>query len=233
MAGCFLLASGFVFGQDTTGRKANQIKVTSNDHFVIQFGALSWQNKPDSIRTSGFPRTFNIYAMMDFPFKTNPHFSVAIGPGLATDHMFLDRMNARITDNAAKVRFQDVKDTTHFKKMKVSTAYLEAPVELRYAFNPDRNANSVKLAVGAKVGTLLSAWTKGKTLEDKNGNTINAYTEKEKSKKFFNSTRLSLTGRVGYGHFSFFASYALNPLFKEGVGPKVQPMSMGITLSGL
>lgn len=229
-----LCVFSFGFAQnDTMGRVAGPREVPANDHFVIQVGALSWQGRPDSIRTGGLPRTFNMYVMLDFPFKTNPHFSVAIGPGIATDNMFLDKTHVTITDNAGALHFVDRKDTTHFKKYKLSTAYLEAPVELRYAFNPDRNANSVKIVVGAKVGTLLSAWTKGKTLEDRNGNALNAFTEKEKSKRFFNSTRLSLTGRLGYGHFSVFGSYALTPLFKEGAGPKVQPMSIGLTLSGL
>lgn len=216
-----------------TARVKPPMVAPSKDHFMIQLGALSWQGKPDSIRTGGLSRTFNMYVMLDFPFKTNPHFSVAIGPGIATDHFFLDRMNARITDVASSVRFQNLSDTTHFKKFKVSTAYAEAPVELRYAFNPDRNANSIKIAVGAKVGTLLSAWTKGKTLEDRNGNSVNAYTEKEKSKRFFNSNRLSLMGRVGWGNFSVFGSYAVTPVFKEGAGPKVQPLTIGLTISGL
>ena len=51
----------------------------SNDHLLIQLGINSWANMPDSIQTKGLSRTFNIYFMMDFPFKTNPHFSVAAG----------------------------------------------------------------------------------------------------------------------------------------------------------
>ncbi len=205
----------------------------SRDHFMIQLGALTWQNSPDSVRTAGLPRTFNMYVLLDFPFKTNPHFSVAIGPGVATDHMFLDATNVGIRGTSPTIRFQNVSDTSHFKKYKLSTAYAEAPIELRYNFNAQDEAKSVKIALGAKVGALLSAWVKGKDLQDSKGNTIAAYTMKEKSKKYFNSTRISLTGRAGWGRFSAFASYALTPLFKEGNGPKVQPMSIGLTISGL
>jgi hypothetical protein len=62
---------------------------------------------------------------------------------------------------------------------------------------------------------------------------VNDYIEKQKSKRYFNSTRLSLTGRVGYGNFSLFTSYALTPVFREGVGPKMNTLSVGLTLSGL
>jgi hypothetical protein len=89
------------------------------------------------------------------------------------------------------------------------------------------------MALGAKVGTMLAAWTKGKNLQNNQGNTIGDYTEKQKSKRYFNTTRLSVLGRVGYGHFSLFATYALTPLLREGVGPKMNAMSIGLTLSGL
>jgi hypothetical protein len=232
-----ILCLGFAaFAQTDTSRNArllSPMQLPSHDHFLIQIGAARWQNSPDSIQTKGLSRTFNMYLMLDFPFKTNPHFSVAIGPGLATDHIFLDKRTAGITGTTTNISFRNVADTNNFKKYKVSTAFLEVPVELRYNTNPEVSAKSVKLAIGAKVGTMLSAWTKGKTLQSKSGGTINDYIEKQKSKRYFNTTRLSLTGRVGYGHFSLFTSYALTPVFKEGVGPKMNTMSVGLTLSGL
>ena len=205
----------------------------SNDHFLIQLGYTSWIGKPDSIKTKGFPRTFNMYLMLDFPFKTNPHWSVAIGPGIATDNIYFDKSYVGIKDNVSTLRFQNLKDTTHFKKYKLATAYLEAPIELRYRTNPGDDKKSVKIAIGAKIGTLLNAHVKGKELEDKAGNSLNSYTQKENSKKFFNKNRLSLMARLGYGHYSLFASYAITPLFKEGLGPTVRPLTIGLTLSGL
>jgi hypothetical protein len=172
-----------------------------------------------------------MYLMLDFPFRTNRHFSVALGPGIATDHIFLDKRDARIQDNATNLVFKNVKDTSHFKKYKVATAFLEAPVELRYSSNPD--GKGFKVAVGAKIGTMLAAWTKGKTLEDKNDKTINDFIQKEKSKRYFNTTRISVTGRIGYGNFTGFVSYGLTSVFKEGVAPKMNAMSIGLTISGL
>lgn len=207
-------------------------RVGGNDHFLMQFGLTRWQGKPDSINTKGSSRSFNVYFMFAFPFKTNPQWSVAIGPGLATDHIFFDATYVGIKDPTNTLAFRDLSDTSHFDKYKLSTAYLEAPVELRFTLHPERT-KSFKVAVGAKVGTLLSAWVKGKDFVDKNGNSIMDYISKEKSKSFFNTNRLSLMGRIGYGNFSAFVSYAVNPLLKEGVGPTVRPMTIGLTLSGL
>lgn len=205
----------------------------SNDHFMFQFGYLNWTKKPDSINTTGFPRTFNMYVMLDFPFKTNPHWSVAIGPGIASDNMFFEETYVGIKDKTSTLVFKDLSDTSHFKKYKLATAFLEAPIELRYRTNPGDDRRSVKFALGAKIGTLLSAHVKGKELEDKNGNTILDYIQKEKNKDFFNKNRFSLMGRVGYGHFTLFTTYSITPLFKEGLGPNIRPMTFGLTLSGL
>jgi len=234
---CIVLAlclTGITFAQDSTKHKKVTISPrSSNDHFMIQLGHTSWQGQPDSVHTKGFPRSFNMYVMLDFPFKTNPHWSVAIGPGIATDNIYFNKMYVGIKDATSTLRFQNLSDTSHFKKYKLGTAYLEAPVELRYSFNPGDDARSVKIAVGAKVGTLLNAHVKGKDFVDKNNNVLLAYTQKENSKRFFNKNRLSLMGRIGYGHYSAFVSYAVTPLFKEGFGPKVRPITIGLTLSGL
>jgi len=222
------------FAQDTTVvAKPSPTRIGGNDHLLLQLGYTTWQGKPDSIQTKGFSRTFNIYFMFAFPFKTNPHLSVALGPGLATDHIFFDDTYIGIKDNTPTLAFRNVADTNHFKKYKLSTAFLEAPVELRYSSNPSDDKHSFKVALGAKVGTLLSAWVKGKTLQNKNDNTVLSYTSKEKSKHFFNTNRLSVMGRVGYGKFSLFTSYAITPVFKEGVAPTVRPLTIGLTLSGL
>ena len=106
-------------------------------------------------------------------------------------------------------------------------------MELRFRSNPENDSKSFKVAVGAKVGLLLNAHTKGKTFEDKNGNTLINYTLKENSKRFFNTNRVSLTGRIGYGHFTLFTSYQMTPLFKEGVAASIRPMTIGLTISGL
>jgi hypothetical protein len=156
-----------------------------------------------------------------------------VGLGIATDNIYFSKTYVGIKDNTATLRFQNLSDTSHFKKYKLATAYLEAPLELRFRSNPADDAKSFKVAIGAKAGLLLNAHTKGKTLQDKGGNTITAYTLKENSKRYFNTNRISLTGRIGYGHFSLFTSYQLTPLFKEGVASTIRPMTIGLTISGL
>ncbi|MBI1344324.1 MAG: outer membrane beta-barrel protein [Terrimonas sp.] len=204
-----------------------------NDHFMLQLGYAGWSGAPDSINIKGFSKSFNVYFMLDFPFKTDPRFSVAIGPGIGTDNIKFENTYIGVKDQTSTLRFQDLSDTNHFKKYKLVSAFLEAPVELRFSSNPLDNKKSFKFALGLKVGTLLDIHTKGKEWVTKSGSTLNNYSEKEKKKDYFNKNRLSATARIGKGNFTLYGSYQLGPLIKEGLGPSIKPYSIGLTLSGL
>jgi len=200
------------------------------DHFMIQFGYLGWAARPDTINTHGFSRTFNAALLFDFPFKTNPHLSAALGLGVGTDNMFFENTTINLI-NRQQIEFNA--DTANkYKKYKLATGYIEAPVELRWSGNPENMNKGFKVALGIKVGALLDAHTKAKVDRDVNG--FGGYILKEKDKSFFNGTRLSATFRIGYGHFSAFGTYQINNFFKDAVGPAgIHPYSVGLALSGL
>ena len=205
----------------------------ANDHFMVQLGYDMWAGKPDSIKTKGFAHSINAYFMLDLPFKTDPRFSIGLGVGVSGSSIFFDRTIVEVAGPGTKLDFNNVADTSHFKKFKLATVYAEVPLELRFAPDPEHNFNSWKFAIGAKIGTMINAHTKGKTLQNRSGNTINAYSRKENSRRFFNSTRLAGTARIGYGVFSVFGTYQINNFLKEGAGPDIHPYSVGIGISGL
>ena len=207
------------------------------DHLMFQVGYLNWLQKPDSIATAGFARTVNAYFSFDFPFKTDPRFSVGLGAGVGADNMFFDRNAGRnlniINSNGVTFAKNTGKDSViRYKSIKLATVYVEAPIEIRYMVDPANPNKSLKLALGMKVGTMISATDKTRFTQDAAGNT--AYTLKEKDRKNFNNLRLAATARVGYGNFGIFAQYQLNDMIKEGQGPnQIRPFTVGITLTGL
>ena len=208
------------------------------DHFMIQYGLDNWLGKPDSIVTKGFSRHFNVYVMLDKPFKNNPKFSVGVGVGISSSNMFFDKRYINVKSTSTLLPFNrsySGTDSSYFNKFKLVTVFLEAPIELRYYANPENPNASWKGAIGIKVGTLLKAYTKGKDLANKAGQSIygNKYIQKESEKRFFNSTRLALSARVGYGIFGLHFSYQITEVIKEGLGPEVRPLSIGLTISGL
>ncbi len=206
----------------------------SNDHFMIQYGLDGWTGTTDTTRPSGFSRFFNVYVMFDKPFKTNPKLSVGLGAGIGSSNIFFSKKFVDIKSLTTTLPFIDESGANHFKKFKLTTIFLEAPVELRYSSDPENVNKSVKVALGVKVGTLLNAHTKGKTLQDKDGNTLNTYISKESDKRFINSTRLAATARIGYGIFSIYGAFQITSFLKTGAGPsEIHPFSIGIGISGL
>jgi len=232
-----LISAQIMLAQDTTRPQRVDINLAErgSDHLLIQFGMDGWTGAPDSIRTQGFSRHFNIYFMLDKPFKTNPRMSVAYGVGIGSSNIFFNRMLVDLKNTGAVLPFRRADSTDHFNKYKLTTVYAEAPIELRYSSNPNSPSSSFKFALGAKIGTMLKAFTKGKNFQNKNEQTIygNKYIVKESEKKFFNSTKLAVTARAGYGIVSVHAGYFVTTLLKENAGPEIRPWSLGITISGL
>jgi hypothetical protein len=206
----------------------------ANDHFMIEFSYDNWIGKTDSMRTTGFSRGFAFYFMYDFPFKSDPHFSVGAGIGINASNIFFDKTNVGVaTAGNATLAFTDVSQSDHFKKYKLVLTNLDVPLELRYAFNPQNTNRSWKIALGVKAGILLSTYTKAKDKENAAGQVTNSYIEKQSSTRFFNSGRLVATGRISYGWIGVFGTYQITSLIASGAGPNVNPYSIGIVLSGL
>jgi len=230
----------FTFAQDSVITKPKKVDFDlsnrGTDHLLIQFGGDSWSGKPDSIRTTGFSRHFNVYFMLDKPFKTSPKMSVAYGVGIGSSNMFFQNtyVNLKATGTTS-LPFTRVDSANHFKKFKLTTVYAEIPVELRWYSNPAEPSKSWKAAIGGKVGTMIKAYTKGKDLVNKSGTSLygQKYIQKEVERKFFNGTKLAATARVGYGIFSLHAQYQINTLIKDGLGPDIRPFSIGLTIAGL
>ncbi len=233
----FILLAFSLSAQDTLEipkKKKAPINLANraNDHFMLQFGYANWSGIPDTITKSGLSKSINAYFMLDFPFKTNPKMSIGIGAGVGSDHITFTKTYVGIKDQTSTIRFTNQSDTNHFKKTKLATAYVEAPIELRFSGDP-MTGNGFKAAIGVKVGMLINAHTRNTKFQNKGGTSLNDFVMKESSKRFFNKNRISATARFGYSHFTLFGSYQLTPLFKDGLGPVVRPYSIGLTLSGL
>ncbi len=225
---------GTAFGQ----KKKDWSKLNidpAGDHFMIQLSKDNWSGTPDSIknRMKGLSRGLNVAIMLNKPFKSDPRWSVALGLGISHSSIFFKNTSVDVKASGTLLPFRKLDSTDHFKKYKLATTFAEVPIELRYTFDPVNEKKSFKIAVGVKVGTMLNAHTKGKTLQNKSNTTINGFTEKESKKSFFNGTRLAATARVGLGNFSLFGAYSITSFLKDVAGPSIRPFQMGLCISGL
>jgi hypothetical protein len=222
------------FAQTTDWSKAN-LANQAGDHFMVQFSSDHWANVPDSISShqKGFSRGLNIYFMINKRFKNDPRWSIAFGLGVGSSNIFFNASEVTLNAAGSTLPFPNDSSTDHFKKYKLATSYLDIPIELRYTAHPEKQNKSWKFAIGAKVGFMLDAHTKGKTLVDQYGNLIDDYTEKISSTSFFNTTRLCGTARIGYGSLSVFTSWQVTSFLRQGAGPGIIPYQVGLCISGL
>jgi hypothetical protein len=234
---CLFFSIGF--SQETTpsATKDNKLDFASRagDHFMLQLSTDHWAGMPDSISSNqrGFSRGFNAYVMLNKPFKNSPKISLGIGVGVSTSNIYFKKMEVDLKAPEGYLPFPNLDSADHFKKYKLATTYLEIPLEFRFTAKPSNPNKSLKAAIGLKIGTLVNVHTKGKTLQNSSGTTLNTYIEKENSKRFINSSHFMATARVGYGAFSLFGSYQLNRLLKDQAGPNIKLYQIGLTLSGL
>ncbi|MCX8020172.1 MAG: PorT family protein [Chitinophagaceae bacterium] len=232
---CFFLKTLNAQNESSQSDRKKKIDLSNraNDHLMLQFGMAGWNGIPDTISKKGFSRTLNVYFLFDFPFKSNPKLSMAFGPGIGSDHILFSKTLIGIKSRTAPISFRRQYDSLdHYKKTKLATVYLEAPVEFRYSSRP-QDGKGIKLALGVKIGTMIDAHTRSARFENRSNTFNDGHVLKESSRSFFNRNRISLTARAGYSHFTVFGSYQVTTLFKDGAGPVIRPFSVGITLSGL
>ncbi|GAB3365080.1 hypothetical protein GCM10027566_35340 [Arachidicoccus ginsenosidivorans] len=202
------------------------------DHFMFEYGGMGLSGSTSDFATKGFSREFNFSFMLDKPFKTNPHYSLGFGVGYSSSNLFFNGkyVDIKATGSELPVTTNITGSSNTFNKFKLVLNYFEIPVELRYSANMEQPNKGFRIAFGLKGGLLLNAHTKGKNEMTSDGSTVygKGYIEKEYSKRFFKSTRVSGTVRVGYGLFSVFGTYQLTPLLNTGAGPSLHPYSIGL-----
>jgi hypothetical protein len=210
------------------------------DHFMFELGYDNWASKPDSADIQGFNHSLNFYFMMDFPFKTDQRLSMGVGLGLGSGQVYFNKTYPQVAAfNNATLAFATTVSgaggtaADHYKRFKLVTNYLEIPVELRFAVDPEHMDKSWKFAVGTKIGYLITAYTKAVDPEDVSGHVLASTVEKESSKQFFSSFKFAPTLRVSKGVIGIFGQFQVNSLLKSTAGNAVFPFSGGIVLSGL
>lgn len=233
-----LLFSGLANAQSNPPeKKMADLSSRPADHLMIQFGAVSWTGGPDSVKTSGIGRHFNVYFMLDKPFRTNNKFSLAYGIGFGTNNQYIDKGTyVDLAQVANTIRFKQLDSLANrYDKQKVATVYLQVPAEIRYYSKPANPAKSWKLAAGVKVGLLFKGYTKSKDYQTYNGTSLfgKTYVQKISNKRFFTSNDITLTARAGYGMFALTAGYSVTPVIRDGYGPSFNRLSVGLSISGL
>ncbi len=111
-----------------------------------------------------------------------------------------------------------------FKKSKLNVSYLTAPLILEIATPLRMNQHRLTLGAGVIGGLNIGSRTKVKTSDG---------ISKDRRNFNVNPFKYELTGRIGLGELCIFANYGMTPLFKEGKGPELVPLTVGISFPNI
>ena len=197
----------------------------------IEIGFNFLQDHPDSMST-GFwgSKSFNVQYLYSIRFGESA-FSLHPGFGLGTDKFSFEENVTLVRNQDASISIEPLEPVEfgEIKKTKLATTYFEVPLELRYHINKDNFKKSVKIAVGGKVGILMSSHTK---VNFKNY----GENQKLKVKDNYNLSRFryGLQGSLGFAGVAAYFYYGLNDLFEKDKGPEgttTSQMQAGIAIS--
>jgi hypothetical protein len=203
----------------------------SRDHIVLDLNGTNWiynpnQTQMDGMRSKWFSRGLNIYFNWDFRIKGS-RVSIAPGIGYSCSNIYSRHLLLEDSTGAHFTPINYGADTTA-KINKLVLQYLDIPLELRIRTNPDKFGQCWKVAVGFKAGVRVDVHTKERLIAD--GDThvylIRDYPD-------FNQFHMGPTLRVGYSFFNITGYYGVLNVFKQGLGPKANEFSLGISFMAL
>ncbi|MBC8172788.1 MAG: outer membrane beta-barrel protein [Chitinophagales bacterium] len=112
-------------------------------------------------------------------------------------------------------------ETIAYDKNKFNTTHICLPLSLGFETKPWDTDNSFRIAFGYNPGIHI----KGKTKHKIDGNS-----DVEKDDFNVEDFRQEVNAMIGVGKFNLYASYDLTSMFKEGEGPELHPVSVGIII---
>lgn len=203
-------------------QEKNEKPVVFRDRLIMDIYHSFWMGMPTEVNHLKFDPGFNVSAIWDFRVKNKP---VAFGLGVGTSY-YTQYSDALLKYNKTDdvVRYNVLTESMSYNRIKMNYLSVNIPIEFRY-----RNPNGFKFSVGARVGLVahLSQKYKGDDINVPSDTTImtNYYLP---NKMKYNA---DVYARIGWKFVDAYYSFQLTPLFTTGKGPKIYPMSVGISLS--
>ncbi len=199
------LVSFSVMAQDSI-RHATVDSLYREDQFYIGVTYNIPLNLPPGANTRGLSGGIQFGFLRDMPINKQRNIAVAIGAGISIDQFGQNLFIGETPDNETIFRVLD--KNVDFTRNRFGMAIVEAPIELRWRSSTPSTYSFWRVYAGFRVG--YAYWYKATFKQP--GNDVNQTKIPE-----FDPLRLSATLGFGYSTFNFFASYSVNPFFKNAV----------------
>lgn len=219
------LATGPVFAQTTDSsahcaetRRSYWSRSADGDLSVaVGFNALTGRDAPTLKPLGSRYVALGYGASLRLSEGRNTALKLRTGLEVSWYNFMLDD-NRLAVQTPAGVAFPDA--GRRLEKSKLTAAYLNLPLMPTVGF---RRGAVQSVSAGGYVGMRLDSYTKVKESDGDRDRIHGTYA--------LTNFRYGLAAEVNFRHApTFFVNYDLNPLFRDGQGPKVQGLSFGVRL---
>ncbi|MBR4919633.1 MAG: outer membrane beta-barrel protein [Bacteroidales bacterium] len=192
------------------------------DRLIMDIYHTFWMNMPTEVTHLKFDPGFTISAIWDFKIKEKP---IAIGLGVGVSY-YTQYSNALLQYDQEDdiMRYYVLSENVKYKLLKMNYLNVNIPLEFRY-----RNSNGFKFSVGARVGLICEVSQKYKGQDPLTVSDTAMYKNLHIENKM--KYNVDVYARIGWKFINAYYSFQPTPLFTVGKGPKICPMSVGISLS--
>ncbi|MGB1207230.1 MAG: porin family protein [Chitinophagales bacterium] len=163
---------------------------------------------------------FNLYVFKQRIGIIQNHMNLVYGLGFDFSNYGFAQ-NVMLEKNTNPLAVTTLSDEVDLKKNKLHTIFLNVPLMINFETNKNKS-KSFRASAGVYAGVLLG----GKTKQKNNEGDIT----KVKDDFNINRFRYGLTGQIGVGPINFFANYSLTPMFNDGLGDNLQPLTVGLSV---
>jgi hypothetical protein len=151
------------------------------------------------------------------------HMTLVTGLGFEFNNYFYKNNYTLVSDTNSLVAFD--MPGPKYDKNKLTVSWFRVPLLLQFNTGSGRKGGSFHVALGAIGAVRMCSHTKQTwEIDDTRYRTLT------KSSFNLNPFKADATLRIGYGYFNVFVNYTFTPMFEGGKGPKVFPVTAGITL---
>ena len=226
-----VLIIGQAFAQKTSSSPISKGLLGS---LMVDFGFNFLRDEPATVELGVWgSRIFNAFYLYNIRLGSS-RFMLSPGIGLGFEnYKFNNNFTLTRSGHDRSVALAPASSilpqSNEIKKSKLSTSYVDIGTEIRFSMNRENPQKGFFMALGGKIGILISAHTKVSYMED-------GQRKKVKTKETFelNPIRYGVYGRVGKGKFSLFYYQAFSELFQKDKGPdstNTTPFNLGLSFA--
>lgn len=196
--------------------------VVFRDRLIMDIYHTFWMNMPTEVNHMKFDPGFNVSAIWDFKIKKQP-IAVGLGVGISYYTQYSNSL-LRYDPVSGNMKYYVLPEDLKYNLLKMNYLSVNVPLEFRY-----RHSCGFKFTVGVRGGWVAEVSQKYKGSDPAVPSDTAMYKNLLiKNKMKYN---IDIYTRIGWKFVDLYYCFQPTPLFADNKGPKIYPMSLGISLS--